>query len=173
MSDPPDDDLDQFMPDEGAAQKQPAPPDNVTQFDPKRRRRKPPAPPPGGFAPWYGLLRRDNGRIIPDLANVLIALREDQTLVFAMAFNEMRQRSIAMADWPRSPRAMPYDPTPHEIGEDDVSRLQEWLQHMGLPRIGREMVAQACEVFARERRVHPIRDWLNSLESDGGELRQN
>lgn len=173
MSDPPDDDLDQFMPDEGGAQKQPAPPDNVTQFDPKRRRRKPPQPPPGGFTPWYNLLRRDNGRVIPDLANVLIALREDQALVFAMAFNEMRQRAIATSEWPRAARAMPYDPPPHEIGEDDISRLQEWLQHMGMPRIGREMVGQACEVFARERRVHPIRDWLNSLESDGGELRQN
>jgi predicted P-loop ATPase len=170
MSDPPDEDLDAFIPEEGSPRR-----DNVTEVDFKKPRRKkpPPPPPPGGWASWYDKLRRDNGRIIPDLANVLIALREDQALVFAMAFNEMRQRSIAMTEWPRAARALAGEDPPHEIGDDDITRLQEWLQHMGLPRIGREIVAQAVEAFARERRVHPIRDWLNSLESDGGDLRQN
>jgi predicted P-loop ATPase len=170
MSDPPDEDLDAFIPEEGSPRR-----DNVTEVDFKKPRRKktPPPPPPGGWASWYDKLRRDNGRIIPDLANVLIALREDQALVFAMAFNEMRQRSIAMTEWPLAARALPGEKPPHDIGEDDITRLQEWLQHMGLPRIGREIVAQAVEAFARERRVHPIRDWLDSLESDGGDLRQN
>jgi predicted P-loop ATPase len=169
MSDPPDEDLDAFIPEDGSPRR-----DNVTEVDFKKpRKRKPPPPPPGGWASWYDKLRRDNGRIIPDLANVLIALREDQALVFAMAFNEMRQRSIAMTEWPLAARALAGEKPPHEIGDDDISRLQEWLQHMGMPRIGREIVAQAVEVFARERRVHPIRDWLNSLESDGGDLRQN
>jgi predicted P-loop ATPase len=169
MSDPPDEDLDAFIPEEGAPRR-----DNVTEVDFKKpRKRKPPTPPPGGFASWWDKLRRDNGRVIPDLANVLIALREDQALVFAMAFNEMRQRSIAMTEWPLGPRALAGEKPPHEIGDDDITRLQEWLQHMGLPRIGREIVAQAVEAFARERRVHPIRDWLDSLESDGGDLRQN
>lgn len=168
MSDPPDDDIGAFLPDE------PPPPDNVTQVDFKKpRKKKPPPAPAGGFAPWYETLRKDNGRVIPDLANVLHVLREDQALVFAMAFNEMRQRSIAMTEWPLGPRALQGEPPPHEIGDDDISRLQEWLQHMGMPRIGREIVAQAVEVFARERKVHPIRDWLNALESDGGDLRQN
>jgi predicted P-loop ATPase len=170
MSDPPDEDLDAFIPEEGSPRR-----DNVTEVDFKkpRRKRTPPPPPPGGWASWWDKLRRDNGRVIPDLANVLIALREDQALVFAMAFNEMRQRSIAMTEWPLAARALPGEKPPHEIGDDDITRLQEWLQHMGLPRIGREIVAQAVEAFARERRVHPIRDWLNALESDGGDLRQN
>jgi predicted P-loop ATPase len=170
MSDPPDEDLDAFIPEEGSPRR-----DNVTEVDFKkpRRKRTPPPPPPGGWASWWDKLRRDNGRVIPDLANVLIALREDQALVFAMAFNEMRQRSIAMTEWPLAARALAGEPPPHEIGDDDITRLQEWLQHMGLPRIGREIVAQAVEAFARERRVHPIRDWLNALESDGGDLRQN
>lgn len=167
MSDPPSEDLDAFIPDSPPA-------DTVVQFDPtKRRKRKPPPPPPGGFPPWYDALIKDNGRVIPDLANVLIALRNDQALTFAMAFNEMRQRSIAMTEWPLAAQSLQTDPPPHEIGEDDITQLQEWLQHRGMPRIGREMVAQAVEKFARERRIHPIRDWLNGLESDGGELRNN
>jgi predicted P-loop ATPase len=170
MSDPPDEDLDAFIPEEGAPPRR----DNVTEVDFKKpRRKKPPPAPAGGWASWYETLRKDNGRVIPDLANVLHVLREDQALVFAMAFNEMRQRSIAMTKWPVGPRALQSEPAPHEIGDDDITQLQEWLQHMGLPRIGREIVAQAVEKFARERRVHPIRDWLNSLETDGGDLRQN
>jgi predicted P-loop ATPase len=38
---------------------------------------------------------------------------------------------------------------------------------MGLPRIGREIVGQAVEIFARERSFHPVREWLNSLVWDG------
>ena len=37
----------------------------------------------------------------------------------------------------------------------------------GPARIGREIVGQAVEVFARERRFHPVRDWLNGLVWDG------
>ncbi|HEY1887142.1 MAG TPA: virulence-associated E family protein [Roseiarcus sp.] len=164
MADPPDEGIDGFLPEE--------PPSNVTPFDPKRRR-KPKPPPAGGIAPWYDTLRKDNGRVIPDVANVLHALSQDQALVFAMAFDEMRQRSMAMAEWPHTPRCIPPAFKPHEIGEDDVTILQEWLQWMGMPRVGREIVAQACERFARERRIHPVRDWLEALESDGGNLRQN
>ena len=36
------------------------------------------APSAAGSVQWYGLLRRDDrSRVIPDLANVLIALREE------------------------------------------------------------------------------------------------
>lgn len=168
MGDPPDEDFDAFIPDAP-----PPPRDNVTQFDPKRRRKKPPPIPAGGFPSWYERLRKDNGRVIPDVANVLTALRNEPELAFAMAFNEMLQRSVAMTEWPRASQCVPYQPPPHEIGEDDVTMLQEWLQVKGMPRIGREIVAQACERFARERPIHPIRDWLDALETDGGELRQN
>jgi hypothetical protein len=141
--------------------------DRVVPFERKRRRREPPPPPPGGWPSWNDKLRRENGRVIPDLANALIALREERELAFAMSFNEMLQRSIVDAEWPHAPRALPAAPPPHEVGDDDVSRLQEWLQHMGMPRVGRETVKQAVEVYARERRVHAIRDWLNNIEWDG------
>jgi predicted P-loop ATPase len=176
MADPPDDDdwMADFSEDEKAqadAARERIHRDNptVVQFDPKRKRKgggKPPTPPPGGYPSWRDKLRKDNGRIIPDLANVLMALRAEPALAFAVAFHEMRGRALVTMPWPRAPGAEPGAPVPHELTEDDTSRLQEWLQHMALPKIGRETVTQAIEVFARERPVHPLRDWLNGLEWD-------
>jgi predicted P-loop ATPase len=143
-------------------------PSNVTQLPTPRQRRPPPPPPPGGWPGWHQLLRRDDrGRVIPDLANVLIALREEPELTFAMGYNEMLQHSIVMSEWPRGRRALSAQPAPHETDDDDVSRLQEWLQERGIPRIGREIVGQAVEVYARERRFHPVKEWLDALEWDG------
>jgi len=143
--------------------------DKVVQLDQsKRRKRPPPAPPPGGWPEWLARLRRDDrGRVIPDLANVLIALRGEDQLIGACAFDEMLQHSIVQKEWPRLPDARPVQPPPHETDDDDIARLQEWLQRMGLPRVGREIVGQAVEVFARERRYHPVRDWLEGLRWDG------
>lgn len=117
---------------------------------------------------WSGLLRRDaRGKVYPDLANVLIALRAEPQLADAMAFNEMLQRTIVMTEWPSAPGALAGEKPPHELTPDDVSRLQEWLQHNGLPRIARDNVGQAIEVFARERRFHPLRDWFEAQQWDG------
>jgi hypothetical protein len=57
--------------------------DKVVRLDKSKRQKKsPPPPPPGGWPSWLGLLRRDDrGRVIPDLANVLIALRHEQALL--------------------------------------------------------------------------------------------
>jgi hypothetical protein len=134
----------------------------------RKRKKPPPAPPPGGWPAWHSRLRRDDrGRIIADLANVLIAVRGEDQLVGACAFDEMLQHSIVQKEWPRLPDASPVQPPPHETNDDDIGRLQEWLQRMGIPRVGREVVGQAVEIFARERRFHPIRDWLTGLQWDG------
>ena len=53
--------------------------------------------------------------------------------------------------------------------DGDVSQLQEWLQHQGLPRIGMDTVHQAVDQRARERSFHPVREWLDSLTWDGTE----
>jgi predicted P-loop ATPase len=167
VADPPDEDLDQFMPAEGRGEQ----PSNVTPFDPKRRKTKPkrqPVVPLGGWPSWHPNLRVDDrGRIINDLANVLIALRADPEFDHAVAFNEMRQHSIVNRVWPRAPEAEPGEDPLREVTDDDISRLQEWLQVMGIPRVSRETVGQAVEIIAREHRFHPVRDWLDTLIWDG------
>jgi predicted P-loop ATPase len=49
----------------------------------------------------------------------------------------------------------------------DVGALQEWLQRHGIPRIGKDATQQALDLVARERALHPVRDYLNGLHWDG------
>ena len=137
----------------------------------KRKRKESPAkPPPGGWPAWRVCLRRDDrGRVIPDLANVLIALRGEEQLAGACTFDEMRQHSLVQRHGRAFPDGKPGADPPHETGDDDIGRLQQWLQRMGIPRIGREIVGQAVEVVAREHRFHPVRERLNGLVWDGVE----
>ena len=131
----------------------------------KRRKRAQPDRP---F--WFEKIQRDEkARVIHNLANALIALRHDPAAVGFFAFNEMLQEAILMKPGPLAPDAKPAPPAPRPVTDDDVSRLQEWLQHKGLPRIARETVGQAAEQRAREVRFHPLREWLDSLEWDGTE----
>jgi predicted P-loop ATPase len=140
--------------------------DKVVRLDKTKRKGKKP-PPPGGWPPWFAELRTDErGRVYPDLRNVLIALRREPQTCSAFHFDEMAQDPIVAAPPPLAPDAKPSPPPPRQVTDDDVSRLQEWLQHVGLPRIGRDTVRQAVEALAREHRFHPIRDWLDSLVWD-------
>lgn len=117
--------------------------------------------------PWsIRLLRDNNGRPYANLANVLVVLHNEPALYRGATFDELRQKSIVSTVWPAAPDADPVQPPPHETSDDDIARLQQWLQHMGLPRVGHETVGMAVEVYAREHRFHPIKDWLDFLEWD-------
>lgn len=126
-----------------------------------------PQPPPGGWPSWYQSLRRDNGRVIPDLANVLIALRGDPEMDHALAFDEMRWRSIVQRPLPATDEGRLEKPVPHETDDDDIVRVQEWLQVNGMPRIGRETIGNGFEMLAHERAFHPIKLWLDNVAWDG------
>ena len=143
--------------------------DKVVQLDQSKRKRKAkPPPPPGGWPEWVSRLRRDDrGRVIADLDNVLIALRGEERLAGAITFDEMRQHSLVAKAWPHVPDGKPGADPPHETDDDDIARLQQWLQRMGIPRIGREIVGQAVEVVAHDHSFHPLREQFNALAWDG------
>jgi predicted P-loop ATPase len=143
---------------------------NPTPLRPRRPPPPPPTPPPGGWPSWHSRLERDKGRIVADLANVLIALRGEDQLVDAIAYDEMAKHSIVTAIWPTGPEAKPVKPPPHETDDDDIARLTEWLQAMGIRRIGREIVGIAVEMVAREHSFHPVKDYLNGCVGNGATL---
>jgi predicted P-loop ATPase len=117
---------------------------------------------------WNAALRRNgNGVVYPDLANVLIALRSEPQLRDALAFDEMLQESMLQKTPPIAPNSAPGEAPPKKVNDDDVARLQEWLQHVGMPKVGRETVGQAVELRARDKRFHPVRERLQSIEWDG------
>jgi predicted P-loop ATPase len=57
-------------------------------------------------------------------------------------------------------------PFPRTVRDADVSQLQEWLQNLGLPKIGKDQVHQAVDQRAMERSFHPVRDYLDGVRWD-------
>jgi hypothetical protein len=83
------------------------------------------------------------------LANVLIALRNDPSLVNAFVYDEMQRTTMLMQKEgrPIEPRA---------VEDADIFRLQEYLQRAGLKNLGAQAVHDAVEVRGRECKVHPV-----------------
>ena len=110
----------------------------------------------------------DKGRVHANIANVLIALRAAPELVDVFAFDEMQQTAVQVRELPTAPSGeLVSGPLPRPVRDVDLSQLQEWLQHRGLPKIGRDQVHQAVDQRAGERRFHPVRDYLDALVWDG------
>jgi predicted P-loop ATPase len=103
-----------------------------------------------------------NGRILPNVANILVALRADPKLIDCFAFDQMLQAPLL---------TRPLDDNegfePRPLTDTDVTRCQEWLQHAGLRNISREIMHQAVDVRAEECAFHPVREYLNGLKWDG------
>jgi predicted P-loop ATPase len=102
----------------------------------------------------------DTGKPLAIFANALIGLRAVMPDTFA--YDEMLAASMLMRALKKQ---TPFTPRP--ITDDDVSVVQDRLQHLGLKRIAREVVHQAVDRCAHERRYHPVRDYLNGLSWDG------
>jgi hypothetical protein len=111
----------------------------------------------------------DRGRVTPNLANILVALRSAPELVDAIGFDAMEQAPVLLQELPNAPggSGAAGEKLPRLIRDADVSQLQEWLQHSGIPKIGREQVHQAVDQRAQERAFHPVRHYLGGLKWDG------
>src|SRR5262245_8863246 len=109
------------------------------------------------------LFRGPRGGTFNTLANVMIALSRDPAFNGAFEFNEMQQDTILLRNMP-TVRDGPAPDCPRPIADDDVLRLQEWLQYQGMPQIGEDVVGRAMHMRAKEFRRHPLRDWLTGLD---------
>jgi len=124
---------------------------------------------PSSLPAWLkGAIDDDRGRVLPNLANVMIALRRAPELVETFTYDEMLRAPVLNHPLPvvEGMEAVETEPLPRPLQDSDVSRLQEWLQHAGLPKIGRETTHQAVDQRARERAFHPVRDYLDGLTWD-------
>ena len=116
----------------------------------------------GPLPAWMNACITENGRPMSTLVNVMLALRNDPAMAEAFAYNEMLCAPILL----RSPNSDP-EFSPHLVTDADVGHLQEWLQYVGLRRVGKETLHQAVEMRAVERPFHPVRDYLDMLVWDG------
>jgi predicted P-loop ATPase len=138
--------------------------EQILAFAPKRRKSVARLP------DWIdGSLTDDRGRVLPVLANVLQALRSAPELIDAFSYDQMARMAIVNSELPAAAGAGRRGiwTLPRPLTDVDVSQLQEWLQHCGLPKIGRDTCHQAVHLRANERGYHPTRDYLGALTWDG------
>jgi predicted P-loop ATPase len=136
-----------------------------TEQDEKGRRNAQDEPP---AADWLDQCHKsETGKPLPILANVLTALRADPAVSKCIARDEMFCGAMLMQSVPgnRMTEATPFRPRP--VTDDDITALQEWLQHAGLRRISKDTSHQAIGLRARELAFHPVRDYLGELQWDG------
>jgi predicted P-loop ATPase len=112
-------------------------------------------------------VKDDRGRVVSDVANVLAVLRGVSDVERCFSYDEMLWQPMLSAPLPSPSGGIANEAQdPRPVRDTDVTRLQEWLQHSGLPKIGRDQVFQAVDLRAVERSYHPIRDYLNGLVWD-------
>ncbi|MEI6560260.1 MAG: VapE domain-containing protein [Rhodospirillaceae bacterium] len=125
---------------------------------------------PAARSDWYGrCVTGEYGQVLGNVANALLALRDDPAWRGVLGFDEMASYVAVLLPLPvhggdriDSARALP-----RPITDTDVTAIQEWLQLAGLPTLGKDTAYQAVERFAREHSFHPLRDYLESLRWDG------
>lgn len=131
---------------------------NMEEFAPAepvpRRRRK----------SWFSRLACDaHKRPYSNVANAAVALENDEALRGAFIRDEMLRVTMVTARLPGDDRT---DALPRPIRDCDVIRVQRYLQSLGLPRIGREVISDAIDLRAEDCKRHPLRDWLGNLVWD-------
>jgi predicted P-loop ATPase len=104
------------------------------------------------------------GTPLDNLVNVLLALREAPPLAGCFAFDEMACTPVLVKPIPGVIGPQHY---PHPVVDDDITCLQEWLQHAGLRHINQNTLHVAVHRVALEYAFHPVRNYLNGLVWDG------
>jgi predicted P-loop ATPase len=103
----------------------------------------------------------EKGNVLSNLANVMLALRNDPAVKDMLAYDEMFCGEVVVrnigdnADFP-----------PRPVTDVNVTFIQEWLQLNGLRRTGKDVVHQAVDARAHENSFHPIRMYLDGLTWD-------
>lgn len=139
----------------------------VHPFRPKTGRKGKASSPPRPVASWLNEAIRDHrGEPIPNLANAMLAMRSAPELQDIFARDEMQCATVTQREPPRQGRPGVECET-RPTSDIDVGRVQEFLQHAGLPRISKDTTHQACDQRAAERSFHPLKDYLNGLQWDG------
>lgn len=122
--------------------------------------------------PWHSskeLIIGSKGQVISNLANLMLALRQDPAWRGVLGFDEMAGVVMAHKPPPALPGMMPppNGPYPRPWDNHDDRQAQEWLQKTAFHRVGKEVVSDAVSQRARELSYHPVRDWLARIQHDG------
>lgn len=113
-------------------------------------------------------LTNHRGEPHANLTNAMEALRTDPKLADVVSYDEMLHTTILTRPMPgKLGEAERAQFAPRPLADVDVSQMQEYLQRAGIPRLSKDTAHQAAELRARERRYHPVREYLEGLAWDG------
>lgn len=122
----------------------------------------------GREAQWLRQCQKnDDGDPISNLANAMLALREDHCLANAFGYDEMERAAFVVGRLPGDKPGVLH--VTRAIRDVDVSQVQEYLQLAGLRGLSQAITHQAVDQRADECAFHPARDWMNGLVWDGVE----
>ncbi len=105
----------------------------------------------------------DKQRPIPNLANVMVALRSAEAIRDCFAYDEMLCTATITQPIGRS---WVEDFAPWPVSDINVTELQEWLQLAGLRQVSKDTVHQAVDLRAHESAFHPVREYLDGVQWD-------
>jgi len=104
------------------------------------------------------LICGETGKPLRVIGNAVTALRSAPELRDLLAFDEFSQYIV-------SRRLTPWETAAGEWSDVDDSNLCAWLGQYGI-HISSKVAAEAVEIVARDSRVHPLREFLNSCAVD-------
>ncbi|MCX6620333.1 MAG: bifunctional DNA primase/polymerase, partial [Acidobacteria bacterium] len=113
-------------------------------------------------ANWRGrLITNRDGNPKPVLANAITALRLAPEWSGVLGFNEFSLGTVALKPAPWDGAGAGGEWTDHE---DRVTA--NWLQHQGI-FVSVDIAGQTVQSVAKDRRFHPVREYLDALTWDG------
>jgi predicted P-loop ATPase len=116
-------------------------------------------------APWLADCQcGGKGQPLSNLANILVALRNDPMLRDLFAYDQMLQAPILLKPLPGKQLD---NFEVRQVTDVDVTYLQEQLQRAGLKNISKDATHQAVDARAQDCAFHPVRDYLDGLKWDG------
>ena len=119
-----------------------------------------------GGAPYYDwtadLIRTDRGKIVGNVANLLLMLRHHPDWLGVLAYSEFTG-AILIRQQP------PWGAVPPDTSwtEQHTTQASAWFCRNGIDNPSQDKVIQAVMVVARESAFHPVRDYFESLVWDG------
>ena len=110
---------------------------------------------------WHhDCLTDNNGKILPVVASAVVAIQGEPRIANAIAFDEMMRTTMLVSSIGDA------GVFPRPLTDNDVVKVQRWMQIAGIKRVGKDVVHDAVRLCADERSYHPLRDYLNGLQWD-------
>jgi predicted P-loop ATPase len=116
-----------------------------------------------GPAWLHECVRSETNKVIANLANAVMALRDDPSFRDLLAYDEMLHAALLLRP---VGDVEPSNFMPRPVTDVDVGLIQEQLQRLALSRLSKDTTHQAVDIVAQENSFHPVRDYLEGLEWD-------